>query len=98
MLQHDTSGTFAQRPADSGRSFCVLWTHTLQDSTSGADRRGSKTSNGDVKAPVRLAGMDHYEVMLTRPLFLMLDALFDERTQLFMTVKTWLNNMIGIDK
>lgn len=98
MLQHDTSGTFAQRPADSGRSFCVLWTHTLQDSASGADRRGSKTSNGDVKAPVRLAGMDHYEVMLTRPLFLMLDALFDERTQLFMTVKTWLNNMIGIDK
>jgi len=42
--------------------------------------------------------MDNYEVMLTRPLFLMLDALTDERTQLFMTVKTWLHSLAGIDK
>ncbi len=98
LPQHDTAGTFAQRPADSGRSFCVLWTHTLQDSPSGLERRGSKTANGDTKGSSRLAGMDHYEVMLTRPLFLMLDALTDERTQLFMTVKTWLNSLIGMDK
>ncbi|KAJ4295994.1 hypothetical protein N0V88_004696 [Collariella sp. IMI 366227] len=97
MLKHDTGGTFAQRPSDSGRSLCVLWTHTLQD-TSGAERKGSKTTNGDVRAPVRLAGADHYQVMLTRPLFLMLDALADERTQLFMTVKSWLNSLIGMDK
>jgi hypothetical protein len=98
MLQHDTTGTFAQRPADSGRSFCVLWTHTLQDNPSGLERRGPKAINGDTKGPNRLAGMDHYEVMLTRPLFLMLDALADERTQLFMTVKTWLSSLIGMDK
>jgi hypothetical protein len=98
MLQRDTAGTFANRPADPGRSFCVLWTHTLQDNPSGAERRGPKATNGDVKAPLRLAGMDHYEVMLTRPVFLMLDALADERTQLFMTVKTWLNSLVGIDK
>lgn len=98
MLQNDTKGTFAQRPADPGRSFCVLWTHTLQDNPPGLERRGSKATNGDVKSTTRLAGMDHYEVMLTRPLFLMLDALTDERTQLFMTVKTWLNNLVGMDK
>ncbi|KAK4239834.1 hypothetical protein C8A03DRAFT_42613 [Achaetomium macrosporum] len=98
MLQDDTTGTFAQRAADPGRSFCILWAHTLQDNPSGAERRGPKTTNGDVKGPLRLAGMDHYEVMLTRPLFLMLDALADERTQLFMTVKTWLNSLVGIDK
>lgn len=98
MLQNDTAGTFAQRSADPGRSFCILWTHTLQDNPSGLERRGSKTTNGDIKAPTRLAGMDNYEVMLTRPLFLMLDALTDERTQLFMTVKTWLNSLIGMDK
>ncbi|KAG7153177.1 Protein dopey like protein [Verticillium longisporum] len=28
----------------------------------------------------------------------MLDALLDERTQLFMTVKSWLNSLVGIDK
>jgi hypothetical protein len=98
MFEADTAGTFAERPADPGRSFCVLWTHTLQDNPSALERRVSKATNGDVKAPTRIAGMDHYEVMLTRPLFLMLDALTDERTQLFMTVKTWLNSLIGLDK
>ncbi|KAK0618330.1 putative regulator of reproduction dopa [Bombardia bombarda] len=98
ILEKDTVGTFARRPSDPGRSFCVLWSHTLQDNPSGADRRGPKTPNGDLKAPPRLGGMDNYEVMLTRPLFLMLDALTDERTQLFMTVKTWLNSLVGIDK
>jgi hypothetical protein len=98
LLEADTAGTFAERPADPGRSFCVLWTHTLQDNPSALERRGSKATNGDVKVPTRFAGMDYYEVMLTRPLFLMLDALTDERTQLFMTVKTWLNSLIGLDK
>lgn len=98
MLENDISGTFAQRGADPGRSFCVLWSHSLQDNPSGVDRRGPKTPNGDLKVPPRLGGMDNYEVMLTRPLFLMLDALADERTQLFMTVKTWLNTLIGMDK
>ncbi|KAK3337115.1 putative regulator of reproduction dopa [Cercophora scortea] len=98
ILENDTAGTFSQRSSDPGRSFCVLWSHSLQDNPSGADRRGPKTPNGDLKAPPRLGGMDNYEVMLTRPLFLMLDALSDEKTQLFMTVKTWLHNLVGIDK
>ncbi|KAL0474708.1 Dopey, N-terminal domain-containing protein [Neurospora intermedia] len=98
MLEKDVSGTFIQRPADPGRSFSVLWSHSLQDNPSGSDRRGPKTPIFDVKAPPRLGGIDNYEVMLTRPLFLMLDALTDERTQLFMTVKSWLSNLIGIDK
>ena len=98
ILEKDTAGTFAQRSSDPGRSFCVLWSHSLQDNPSGADRRGPKTPNGDLKAPPRLAGMDNYEVMLTRPLFLMLDALVDERTQLFMTVKSWISSLVGIDK
>lgn len=98
MLQKDTVGTFSQRSSDPGRSFCILWSHTLQDNPTGADRRGPKTPNGDLKSPPRLGGMDNYEVMLTRPLFLMLDALADEKTQLFMTVKTWLNSLVGMDK
>ncbi|KAH8890997.1 hypothetical protein GQ53DRAFT_688145 [Thozetella sp. PMI_491] len=98
MLENDTFGTFAARSADSGRRFSVLWSHSLQDNPSGSDRRGPKTPNGDLKAAPRLGGMDNYDVMLTRPLFFMLDALNDERTQLFMTVKTWLNSLVGIDK
>ncbi|KAK8114943.1 hypothetical protein PG999_007012 [Apiospora kogelbergensis] len=94
MLKNDTTGTFAIRPADPGRSFSILWSHTLQD---GADRRAPKTPGRDAKQ-IRLSGQDHFEVMLTRPLFLMLDTLMDDRTQLFMAVKFWLNNMVGIEK
>ncbi|KAI1265986.1 putative regulator of reproduction dopa [Xylariaceae sp. FL1019] len=98
MLQSDISGTFAVRPADPGRSFTLLWSHTLQDNASYSDRRAPKTPMGESQPQFRLSGMDHYEVMLTRPLFLMLDALLDERTQLFMVVKNWLNTMVGIEK
>ncbi|KAI0018326.1 Dopey, N-terminal-domain-containing protein [Xylariomycetidae sp. FL0641] len=98
MLQADIAGTYAIRPADPGRSFSILWTHTLQDNASHSDRRAPKTPMGEPKSIYRLSGMDHYEVMLTRPLFLMLDALLDERTQLFMVAKNWLSTMIGIEK
>lgn len=97
MLEHDTQGTYAVRPAEPGRTFSVLWSHTLQDSPSGSDRRGPRTPNGDLNLP-RLAGTDNYDVMLTRPLFLMLDALIDDRTQLFMTAKSWILSLVGIDR
>lgn len=97
MLKNDTAGSFATRPADPGRTFSVLWTHTLQDGSTHTDRRPSKTP-WESKFTIRLSGSEYYEVMLTRPLFLMLDSLLDERTQLFMAVKSWLNHMVGIEK
>ncbi|KAI1368827.1 putative regulator of reproduction dopa [Xylaria arbuscula] len=98
MLENDITGTFVARTADPGRNFCLLWSHTLQDNASYSDRRAPKTPMGDFKGPARLSGMDYYEIMLTRPLFLVLDALLDERTQLFMVVKHWLNNIVGVEK
>lgn len=97
MLKDGITGTFALRSADPGRSFTILWSHTLQDNSLHADRRSPKTPT-ESRITHRLSGMDHYDVMLTRPLFLMLDSLLDERTQLFMMVKNWLNTMVGIDK
>lgn len=82
--------------ADIGRAFGVLWSHTLQDTPS--DRRGPKIPTIEAKLGQKLSATDHYEVMLTRPLFLVLDGLLDDRTQLFMTVKSWLNSMVGIDR
>ncbi|UNI14582.1 hypothetical protein JDV02_001198 [Purpureocillium takamizusanense] len=91
LVQQTTSSA-----AEAARTFGVLWSHTLQDSAS--DRRGSRTQLQDCRTISRLAGMDHYQVMLAQPLFLVLDALIDERTQLYMVVKSWLNTMIGIDR
>jgi len=98
MVENDDNGTFAIRDADPGRSFSILWSHTLQDNANHLDRRSSKVSNNEAKGSARLPAGANYEVMLTRPLFLLLDALLDERTQLFMTVRTWLQNLVGIDK
>ena len=97
MAEHDMNGTFAIRDADPGRSFSILWTHTLQDNAGHLDRRSSKASTSE-KGPARMSVIGNYEVMLARPLFLFLDALLDERTQLFMTVRTWLQSLVGIDK
>lgn len=98
MVENDLNGTYAVRDADPGRSFSILWTHTLQDNASHLDRRSSKGSLIDAKGQARLSGTGNYEVMLARPLFLLLDALLDERTQLFMTTRTWLQSLVGVDK
>jgi len=99
MVKHDLGGTFSVRVADPGRNFSVLWTHTLQSNATHLDRRASKASLIDSsKGSNRKLGVGDYDVMLARPLFLLLDALLDERTQLFMTVRTWLQNLIGIDR
>lgn len=80
---------------DAARVFGVLWSHTLQDTQS--ERRSSRGVI-EFRAGPRLAGADVYEVMLTQPLFLVLDSLLDDRTQEHMTVKSWLHTMIGIDR
>jgi len=98
MIEHDVSGTFASRTADSGRRFAILWTHTLQDNAGHVDRRGSKPLNGDSSLIGLLPSMGDYELMLSRPLFLLLDALLDERTQLFSSVRIWIQALPGLDK
>ncbi|CAM1506599.1 Fc.00g062400.m01.CDS01 [Cosmosporella sp. VM-42] len=94
----ESSHQHGLEPVDKGRTFSVLWSHTLQDNASGSDRRGSKTPMLEYRNLPRLAGMDNYEVMLTQPMFLILDALHDDTMPLFMNVKSWLNSMVGIDR
>lgn len=96
LTSHDSEQVGTLRAVDKGHTFSVLWSHTLQDIPS--DRRGSKAPVLELRSGPRLAGMDNFEVMLTRPLFVILDALVDDRTQLYMTVKSWLNSTIGIDR
>ena len=96
VVADDNPSSTPQRRVENGHTFSVLWSHTLQDNPS--DRRGSKLSISEAKAVPRLAGMDHFEIMLTRPLFLILDSLTNNTTQHYMTVKSWLNNMTGIDR
>jgi hypothetical protein len=93
IVQYETS----KRDADNGRRFSILWTHTLQDNTS-YDRRGSKTTNGEAGPLTPASIARDYEAMLCRPLFLLLDSLLDEKTQLSATTKIWLQHIAGGDK
>ncbi|KAG5753128.1 hypothetical protein H9Q70_004249 [Fusarium xylarioides] len=97
IISQETARLGAIKAVDKGRALSVLWSHTLQDNVS-PERRGSKTPTQDMKNLSRLAGADNYEIMLTQPVFLILDALQDDRTPLYMTVKAWLNTMLGIDR
>jgi hypothetical protein len=98
MLEKDINGTFVSRDADAGRRFSILWTHTVQDNSVSNQRRTSRSNIGELHGKTRVLGTDYYGVMLSRPLFLFLDALLDEQTQLFMAAKMWLQNLVGIEK
>lgn len=98
MVEHDLNRAIANGETDPGRSFSILWTHTLQDNAGYLDRRSSKATSNDLTGFTRLSVIENFEVMLARPLFLLLDALLDDRTQLFMVVRTWLQSLVGIDK
>ncbi|KAG9248865.1 Dopey, N-terminal-domain-containing protein [Calycina marina] len=101
MSERDLGGTYAIRDADPGRSFSILWTHTLRDNSGHVDRRSTKVSKSaskEAKGSARFSDIGNYEVMLAKPLFLFLDALLDDRTQLYMTARTWLQSLVGVDK
>lgn len=98
ITENDISGTFAVRDADPGRRFGVLWTHTLQDNASSSDRRGSSSTITTLKGLPRVSAAGNYGIMLARPLFLLLDSLPEEKTQLSMWVRTWLQGLNGIEK
>ncbi|KAI6373746.1 hypothetical protein MCOR25_003375 [Pyricularia grisea] len=99
MTNKESKENLVKPGADYGHAFGVLWTHTIQDTAS--DRKAPRTPrlHGDTKVyKPRLAGAEYYHLMLTRPLFLVLDALLDEGTQQFMSAKTWLSTLIGVDR
>ncbi|KAH0542943.1 hypothetical protein FGG08_002712 [Glutinoglossum americanum] len=99
MSENDISGTFALRGADAGRRFAVLWTHSVQGHGGLGETGGDFTQapNGGNHGK-RQAGMRAYEYMLTRPLFLLLDALGEEGTELSIFTRGWLQNLSSVDK
>jgi hypothetical protein len=101
MTENDISGTFSLRGADTGRTFAILWTHSVQVH-GGLWETGNdiaQVSGGGNPSNKRLAGrMRAYEYMLTRPLFLLLDALGDEGTELFIFARGWLQALSSVDR
>ena len=100
MVEHDINGTFGARSAMPGRKLAILWSHSFNSPTglidqasTGHHRSGARPGSG-----YRVAGRPDHEVTLLRPLFLLLDALDDERSELFVFVRTWLQSIPGVDR
>ncbi|KAL1617211.1 hypothetical protein SLS54_007988 [Diplodia seriata] len=86
--------------ADAGRRLAVLWTHTIHEQNQQA-QKPSRLSRRTSGLPV-LSGLNGlvggYQSVLTRPLFLLLDALAEEGTELFFYVRTWLQDLPSLNR
>lgn len=95
-----TSDPSSPDAADAARRLGVLWTHTIHEQNLQAQKpsRMSRRSSG---LPV-LTGLNSlaggYQSVLTRPLFLLLDALPEEGTELFSYVRTWLQELPSLNR
>ncbi|KAI9808458.1 MAG: hypothetical protein M1827_007241 [Pycnora praestabilis] len=100
MIGEDTSNQSTNLDADSGKRFALVWNHTIHANGGHVEKRReslnmlSTSSNRETA----LAGFKDVEAMLARPLFLLLDSLTDEGTELFMFTRNWLQNLPSIDR
>jgi Dopey, N-terminal len=92
----------SEAPADAGRRFAVLWSHSIQEKTLQVDksqramvrRVSGMPTKGDPSAVVAADSA----VLLTRPLLLLLDTLADEGSEIAAFVKGWLQEVTGLSK
>ncbi|KAE9979499.1 hypothetical protein EG328_000826 [Venturia inaequalis] len=92
-----TTRTPAVSGTNGARRFAVLWTHSMQEkSTHG----GEKGQRGMVRRTSSSTGLNTTagfptdpSAILTRPLFVLLDCLAEEGTELFDYVKAWIQQL-----
>ncbi|KAI9701961.1 MAG: hypothetical protein M1836_001305 [Candelina mexicana] len=84
---------------DSASRFAVLWTHSVQAYSGDSNKNmvHPLISDGNRESSSTSRVQD-FEVMLTRPLLLLLDTLATEGTQLFIFAKDWIENLPSVHK
>jgi hypothetical protein len=87
----------ASSNADAARRFAVLWTHSMQEKSS---HGGEKGQRGMIRRTSSSTGMNSAtgfptdpSTILARPLFVLLDSLAEEGTELFDFVKIWIQQL-----
>ena len=94
MVEKDQFGTYSVRSAEAGMKFAILWiqTHQLYGAhieSSHVPQTPIAKSSGTQDPAKKL----DYDIMLAKPLFLMLDAMADPGTELFVFVRSWIQNL-----
>ncbi|OCK86143.1 cellular morphogenesis regulator dopa [Lepidopterella palustris CBS 459.81] len=85
---------------EAGRCFAVLWTHTMHEQSLQTEKRSTTITRrfSGISAASANYPSTGFQSVLTRPLFLLLDALSDEGTELFALVKSWLQDLPTLNK
>lgn len=83
---------------EAAQKFALLWTHSMQAYGKQLERgyEGRIDELGSKKQDV--AAKSGYKIMLSRPLFLVLDSLFEEGMEQFLWTKSWLQSLPSADK
>jgi hypothetical protein len=88
-------------PADGARHFAVLWTHSMQEKSTG----GEKNQRAMIRRTSSIAGLNGAisipsdpSSVLARPLLLLLDSLAEDGTELFTFVNTWLQHLSALPR
>jgi hypothetical protein len=85
--------------ADSGRRFAVLWTHTMYELSLQTEKRGSIPRRSSGIGPLSTTSLvGGYQAILTRPLFLLLDSLVQDGTELCAFMSSWLQDLPSLSK
>ncbi|KAI9846884.1 MAG: hypothetical protein M1837_003496 [Sclerophora amabilis] len=91
---------FRTQGSELGRRFAVLWTHSLlahssaQESSAPSHQDSVDASHHNGHA----SEVYFWENILTRPLFLLLDSLNEEASELSAFVRSWLQNLPSIER
>ena len=92
MLQDENGYRSQNVKIDGARRFATVWAHSGSAAKTPADRR---LRSGD--APLRQSGKRTIDpIVLAQPLLLLLDSLFDPKTELFMFTVSWLQSLSSI--
>jgi len=93
----DGSEHVSQIEIGNARCFATLWAHSISPTNSSVQTLRSRSARRKRhKSEVLKAGTVYQMLLLGRPLLLLLDSLFDVRTQLFAFVINWLKSLPNI--
>lgn len=90
MIGTDTGARKGELDVEAGRRFATLWTHSMMTSSESPVLRSSFL-HGASKTETKVSQAEKNSFLLSRPLLLLTDSLFDPKTEIFVFVNGWIS-------
>ena len=94
IVENTSPDSALTETSDCGRRFATLWTHAMHELSLQSEKRGStmrRASSVDLPLPALQPGI--FNMILTRPLLLLLDTLGEEGSNLSNFMRGWLQDL-----